>query len=76
MAITGRKGLWKTNKNLWNILIHLKENLFIWVQNHLLNLCSIAVNSQRLLCIQKVVVWNVRIKAFLYTKNICYIFRR
>jgi hypothetical protein len=25
----------------------------IWVQNHLLNLCSRAVNSQRLFCIKK-----------------------
>ena len=39
-----------------------------WVQNHLLNLCSSAVNSQRLLCNKKL-VWNVRIKAFLYSKN-------
>ena len=37
------------------------------VQNPLLNLCSCAVNSQRLFCSQKL-VWNVCIKAFLYTK--------
>ena len=39
------------------------------VENHLLNLCSSAVNSQRLLCSQKAGV-NVRINAFWYTKTI------
>ena len=40
-----------------------------WVQNHLLNLCSSAVNSQMLLgyCVVKKLVWNVRIKDFWYT---------
>ena len=46
-----------------------------WVQSHLLNLCSSVVNSQRLLCSQKV-VWNFHIKALLYTKkNILYPFK-
>ena len=40
-----------------------------WVQNHPLNMYSRAVNSQRLLCSQKL-VWNVRIKALCYTKSI------
>ena len=38
-----------------------------WVQNYQCNLCSSGVNSQRLLCSQKL-VWNVRIKVFWYTK--------
>ena len=38
-----------------------------WVQNHLLSLCNSAVDSQRLLCSEKL-VWNVRIKAFWYRK--------
>ena len=33
-----------------------------------MNLCSGVVNSQRLLCSQNL-VWNVCIKAFLYTKK-------
>ena len=43
------------------------------VQNHLLNLCSLAVNSQRLFCSQKAGM-NIRIKAFWYTKIIPIIF--
>ena len=35
-----------------------------WVQNNLLNLCSRAVNSQRLFGIIKKLGWNVRIKSF------------
>ena len=41
------------------------EQISILVQNHRLNLCSRAVNSQRLFVI-KMLVWNVRIKAFWY----------
>ena len=40
-----------------------------WGQNHLLNLCSRVVNSQRFIFVVKKLVWNVRIKAFWYTKT-------
>ena len=42
---------------------------WFWVQNHLVNMYTNVVNSQRFYCSQKVgVVWNVRIiKAFWYT---------
>ena len=43
-----------------------------WVQNHLLNLCSSSVNSQRLLCSQKARVKCTSIKAFWYTKYLNY----
>ena len=36
-----------------------------WVQNHLLNLCTSAVNSQMLLCSQK-----AGVKAFWYTNTL------
>ena len=42
-----------------------------WVQNHLLNLCSRAVNSQRLLCSQRA---GVRIKAFWYTNSVSFFY--
>ena len=40
-----------------------------WVQNQLLNLCSVAVNSQRLLCGQKL-VWNVVLRLSGIQKNV------
>ena len=40
-----------------------------WVQIHLLNLCSSAVNPKGYYVVKKL-VWNVRIKAFWYTKDI------
>ena len=48
-------------------LIWIYLNRFL-VQNHLLNLCSSAVDSQILLRGQKAGV-NVRIKAFWYTED-------
>ena len=39
-----------------------------WLQNHRLNFWFRDVNSQRLFCSKKL-VWNVRIKAFWYTKR-------
>ena len=38
---------------------------WFWVQNHLLNLCSCVVNSQRLFVVKKLLL-NIRIKAFWY----------
>ena len=43
-----------------------------WAQNHLLNLCSRVVNSQRLYSVVKEPVLNVCIEAFWYTKIIYY----
>ena len=43
------------------------------VQNHPLNLYSIAVNHKGY-CVVKKLLWNVRIKAFRYTTNIIFIF--
>ena len=41
-----------------------------WVQNHLLNLWSLVVNSLRLFCIVKKQVLNIHIKAFMWFFNI------